>query len=366
MHDRGVQLRTLTRLMPLAVLAVGCTAERDPCASPMPGMICGVAGTGEAAFNGDGLLAAATAFYLPSQVRRGPDGLLYIMDFNNHRLRRIAVDGVVTTIAGDGFHAGAIPGALATESSLENPVDFDFLPDGRVVFVSYHDPRVIMIDHDGTLRIVAGAEAGIRGDEGDGGSPLEARFIELQGIAVAADGDIYLADAGANRIRVLRGGIQGVVETFAGIGGSGGYSGDGGPATDAAFDRPTALATDEQGAVFVTDSSNCVVRRIAPDGTIATVAGTGPGGELSHPEGIIALPDGTLYVGDRFNNVVRKVAADGTLTTLVGSGQHGDSGDGGPAETAQLGYVARISLDIDGSLLIADQSNGRIRRVIAP
>jgi sugar lactone lactonase YvrE len=361
------------KVWPLAVLAMstwGCTSDvgSDPCGPEgAPGTVCPIAGNGDEGFNGDGLPASQTAFYLPSQVRRGPDGLVYVMDFNNHRLRRIEANGTITTIAGDGFHAGAVEGVPAPESPLENPIDFDFLPDGRIVFVSYHDPRVLLVDHDGTLRVLAGAsDAGDRGNEGDGGPPLFARFMELHGIAVAPDGAIYLADTLANRIRVIRGGVDGRIDTIAGIGGTGGYTGDGGPALAAELHDPSALALDGSGNLFFTDSINCVVRKIAGDGTISTVAGTGPEGELSHPEGIAVSADGTLYVGDRFHSIIRRVAADGTLTTIAGTGTRGSAGDRGPALEAQFGYIARIQIDRDGGMLIADQTNATVRRLVGP
>jgi hypothetical protein len=360
------------RVWPLAIVAAttGCPSSVgiDPCgAEGIPGTLCHIAGNGEEGFNGDGLAAPETALYLPSQMRRGPDGLLYIMDFSNQRLRRIEANGTVTTIAGDGFHAGAIDNVPALESPLENPIDFDFLPDGRIVFVSYHDPRVLMIDADGMLHVVAGAvDAGERGDEGDGGPPLFARFIELHGILVGPDGTIYLADTGANRIRVIRGGLDGTVETIAGIGGTGGYTGDGGPALAATLHDPSGLALDPSGNLYVGDTINCVVRKISPDGIITTVAGNGPDGELSRLEGIAVDADGTLYVGDKFNSVIRRVESDGTLTTIAGTGTRGAAGDGGPALSAQLGYIARIQFDVDGSLFIADQTNATVRRLVGP
>ncbi len=363
----------MSRITAIALAAsglVGCTSDvgNSPCSQDgEPGTLCPIAGTGELGFNGDGLPARETSFFLPSQVRRGPDGLLYIMDFNNHRLRRIEADDTVTTIAGDGFHAGAIAGAPATDSPLENPIDFDFLPDGRIVFVQYHDPRVMIIDSDGVLRVIAGdVDSGERGDEGDGGPPLFARFIELHGVVVLPDGAIVVSDAGANRLRIIRGGVDGTITTLAGAGGLNGYAGDGGPALDAKFAEPSALAFDAAGNVFVTDNINCVVRKIAPDGIITTVAGTGLGGDLSHPDGIAVAPDGTLFVGDKGHAMVRKVAPDGTLTTIAGTGTRGLKGDGGPALDAELGYVSRVQLDRDGSLLIADQTNSALRRLVGP
>ncbi len=364
------------RLLPVALLGIaasGC-ASQDPCAEGVPGTVCPIAGTGDMAFNHDGLPATETAFFLPSEVRRGPDGLLYIMDFNNQRIRRIELDGTVSTIAGDGFHAGAIEGSVATDSSLENPIDFDFLPDGRLVFVSYHDPRVLMIDHDGTLQLVAGnAQPGIRGDEGDGGPADQAQFIETVGITVAPDGAIYISDPMANRVRVIR---DGMIDTLAGTGFAGGL-GDGGPAKAAALNEPSALTLDATGNLYISDAANCTVRRITPDGTISSVAGSnvhgysGDGGPalvatLALPDGIAVGPDGTLYIGDRFNSRVRKVTPDGTITTIAGTGTRGYSGDGGPAVEAELGYISRVQLDSDGGLLISDQSNSTIRKILPP
>jgi hypothetical protein len=358
----------------LGIAASGCGSEPSAmCAHAAPGTVCAVAGTGELAFNRDGLPASQTAFYLPSAVRRGPDGLLYVMDFNNMRLRRIEANGTVSTVAGDGTHLGATEGVPATNSSLENPIDFDFLPDGRVIFVSIHDPRVLVIDPDGTLRRVAGnAQPGLRGNEGDGGPPDKAQFIQLVGIAVAPDGTIYVSDDMAHRVRRIR---NGTIDTLAGTGVPG-YLGDGGPAQIAALYQPTALALDGNGNLYLADAGASVIRKITSDGTISTVAGTGvPGfsGEggaaiaamLDHPSGI-AVGDGALYVGDSFNNRVRKIAPDGTISTIAGNGTMGMSGDGGPARDAEFGHVARVQLDGDGGLLVSDQTNSCIRKVLSP
>lgn len=360
-------------LLGIAISGCGSSAT-EPCAHQPPGTVCAVAGDGELAFNHDKLTAAETAFYLPSEVRRGPDGLLYIMDFNNMRLRRVEANGTVSTIAGDGFHAGATEGVPATDSSLENPIDFDFLPDGRVIFISYHDPRVLIIDHDGTLQRVAGnAQPGERGNEGDGGSPTDAQFLEIAGIAVAPDGTIYLSDDLAHRVRVIR---NGTIDTLAGTG-MAGHLGDGGSARDAALNAPTALALDDAGSLYVSDALGNVVRHIALDGTISTVAGTGQRGfsgdgapavnaQLAGPDGIAVAGDGTLYIGDRLNSRVRKVAPDGTISTIGGTGTRGMTGNGGPARDAEFGYMSRVQLDMDGGLLVSDQSNSCIRKIVSP
>ena len=359
----------------LGLLASACTTQPgpDPC-TQTPGNVCTLAGTGKRSFNGDGLAAAKTGLYLPSEARRGPDGLLYIMDFNNMRLRRIEADGTISTIAGNGQHAPALVGARATDSPLENPIDFDFLPDGRVLLAQYHDPRLLVLDTDGTLQLVAGdTAAGQQGNEGDGGPATQAKFIEIAGVAVAPDGTIYVADDVANRVRVIR---NGVIDTYAGSGVPS-FSGDTGPATSAALNAPAALALDAAGDLYISDVGNCSVREVTPAGIISTVAGQGlPGfagdggpassARLEEADGIAVGADGSLYVGDTFNARVRVVSPSGTITTIAGTGTRGESGDGGPALDAEFGYISRVQLDSDGGLLIADQTNNKIRKIILP
>lgn len=342
----------------------GC---QPPCGDP--GVICRIAGTGELGFNRDGLPAEQSDFFLLSSVRRGPDGHLYLMDFNNMRLRMIDDDGVVQTIAGDGFHAAADVTARATESPLENPIDFAFAPDGSIVFVSYHDPRVIRITQDGGLEVLAGTgEVGLRGNEGDFEDALTAQFIQLDGIAIDDDGTVYVSDSRAHRIRKIQGGV---VYPVAGNGRDA-FAGDGGPATDASLNWPTALELDGDGNLYVADALNHAIRRISPDGIITTIAGDGTQGfagdggppeaaRLAQPYGVTVAPDGTVYIADRENFRIRRIQG-GVIDTIAGVGEVGFAGDGGPALAAKLGHVARIALDGD-VLLVADQSNGCARRI---
>lgn len=355
-------------LLALGVLA-GCEDD-DACASPPVGYVCAVAGTGELGFNRDGLAPTSTDFYLLSAARRGPDGRVYLMDFNNQRVRVIDAAGLVQTVAGNGFHAIAADGTPAIDSPLENPIDFDFLPDGRLVFVSYHDPRVLAIGRDGLIERIAGhGEVGLRGNEGDFEPALSALFIQLDGIAIAPDGVVYVSDSLAHRVRVIRGGI---ITTAAGNGEEA-YTGDGGPGTNAALHAPTALALDGAGNLLIADTQNDAVRRLAPDGTITTIAGTGTRGfsgdggpataaELNQPNGLAIDTDGTIYVADRSNFRIRRIDPAGVIDTFAGVGVEGHDGDGGPATQAKFGFIARLSIDGD-TLLVADQSNGAARSI---
>jgi sugar lactone lactonase YvrE len=229
---------------------------------------------------------------------------------------------------------------------------------------------VIVVDPDGTLHVLAGGLPGTIGNEGDGGDPLLARFVEPAGLEITDDGTIYVADRTANRIRVIK---DGIIDSLAGTG-IAGYEGDGGPAKTAMLTQPTGLATDAAGNLYVSDTGNCAIRRIAPDGTISTIAGSGIagfGGDggpanralLAHPDGVAVAPDGSLYIGDGFNNRVRRVGVDGTIATIAGTGEKGIEGDGGPGLEAQFGRVSRVQLDSDGNLLIADQTNSIVRKL---
>ncbi len=341
--------------MTLAVgLVAGCGG--DPCADPSPGVACHIAGTGVQGFNDDGRDALESDLYLPSQVKRGPDGRVYIMDFNNQRLRAIEADGTMSTVAGNGWHAFATAGEPAVDSPLENPVDFDFLADGRLVLVSYHDPRVLTVEADGTIGVLAGTgELGVVGDEGDGGPALLASFMQLEGIAVAADGAIHVSDSMAHRVRVIR---DGVIATEVG------------PET---VSFPTALALDPVGRLLIADYGHNMIRRLASDGTVDVVAGTGvPSNQgdgmlaiaapIHGPNGLAAAADGTIFISSREGFRIRRVGPDGIIQTFAGNGERGFSGSGGPALDARFGFLARISLDGDG-LLVADQTNSAVWRI---
>ncbi|MCX4241359.1 NHL domain-containing protein [Paraliomyxa miuraensis] len=356
-----------------AALVLGACIDPGPCES-IPGHVCAVMGTGELGFNRDGQPPAQTDMFLPSAVRRGPDDRIYVMDFNNQRLRVIDDDGLVQTVIGNGFHAIADVGAPADATPLENPIDFRFDAQGRIVFVSYHDPRVLRLDDDDRLSSLAGAADGVvgfTGDEGDGGPATAALFIQLDGIALHPDGTIDVSDSLANRVRRIT--PDGIVDTIAGTG-EAAYSGDGGPGVDAAIHWPSALELDPEGNLLIAQTRSHVVRRLRIDGTIETIAGTGTAGfsgdggpatsaQLDQPYGLALDDDGTLYVADRANFRVRRIAPDGTIDTVAGTGTEGFTGNGGPALQADFGYLGRLALDDDG-LLVADQSSSAIRRII--
>ncbi len=218
------------------------------------------------------------------------------------------------------------------------------------------------------IQTVAGSDSA-----GDGGSALAAQFSQMEGIAVDSRGTIYVADADDSRVRKIT--TDGVIQTVAGTG-IAGFRGDGGAATAALLNHPYGIAVDASGNLYIADLGNARVRRVALDGTIATVAGGGlivPGGngdgspavnaQLLLPRNVAVDSGGTLYISDFGAHRVYQVTAFGTLTTVAGTGNGGLSGDGSLAQSAQLRSPAGLACDANGVLFIADSGNNRIRKV---
>jgi uncharacterized protein (TIGR03437 family) len=216
---------------------------------------------------------------------------------------------------------------------------------------------------------------------GDGGPATSALMIP-SGVAVDASGNLFIADAGGNRIRKVS--TNGIVTTVAGSGlGASGFSGDGGPATAALLNNPTGVAVDASGNLFIADCYNERIRKVSGSGIITTVAGTvsvglsvfsGDGGPaisatMYYPYSVAVDALGNLFIADTQNNRIRKVSANGIITTVAGNGPNaqpgGFSGDSGPATAASLSYPYGVAVDASGNLFIADTANNRIRKVSA-
>jgi len=206
---------------------------------------------------------------------------------------------------------------------------------------------------------------------GDGGQAAAAHVEQPEGIVVDPAGNLYIADAGNNRVRKVT--PAGVISTVAGNGHPG-FSGDHGPAAAAQLNRPYGLALDVAGNLYVADYGNQRVRVIGTNGNITTVAGNGPNGTVADggpataalllgPHDLATDPAGNLYVSEIDGHRVRRVAPDGTISTVAGTGIEGYGGDGGPASAAQLNQPAGLALDGAGNLYIVDSLNFRIRKV---
>jgi RHS repeat-associated protein len=225
------------------------------------GIIVTIAGTGVAAFTGDGGPATQATLNSPYGVSVGPDGLVYICDTGNSRVRRIGADGIITTIVGGPIIPGVAigDGGPASQAELNSPYRVTFGSDGSMYIVDRGQGRIRRIGADGIISTVAGTGK-ISSYGGDGG---QAALADLNGpgdIAIAADGSFYIADQGNLRVRLV--GPEGVISTFAGTGISG-YSGDGGPATGAKLDEPTDVALGPDGSLFISDWFNGRVRKVS-------------------------------------------------------------------------------------------------------
>jgi uncharacterized protein (TIGR03437 family) len=210
------------------------------------------------------------------------------------------------------------------------------------------------------------------GRTGDGGPATAAQLSSIQGVAADRLGNVYVSDTDNQRVRKIS--SAGVITTLAGTG-TAGFSGDGGPAIAAQLNHPYGIAVDLAGYVYVADFDNNCIRRIGPDGMIATIAGTGRKGTspdgaaaidaaLLAPRNVAVDAAGNLFISEFEGHRVRKVSPDGRISTVAGIGVAGFGGDGGLAVNAHLAFPAGLALDRTGVLYIADSQNYRVRKIL--
>ncbi|HVW85463.1 MAG TPA: BACON domain-containing carbohydrate-binding protein, partial [Bryobacteraceae bacterium] len=337
------------------------------------GQIRTIAGSGSGGFSGDSGPATAASLSSPSGVAVDANGNVYIADTGNNGIRRVdAVTGKITTVAGSVYSGLAGDGSAATSASLYQPSGVALDRAGNLFIADTSNSRVRRVDAvTGIITTVAG---GGNYGLGDNGPAVLASLNSPRAVIVDAYGDLFLADASSQRVRRVDG-VTGIITTVAGTG-SLGVTGDGGLATAALLNTPSALALDPMGNLLIADSGNSRIRRVdASTGNITTVAGNGccgfagDGGAaksalLNSPAGIAADKAGNLYIADTSDNRIRRVdAVTGVITTIAGSSFPGFSGDGGPSAAASLNAPAGLVIGNDGNLYFADRSNLRIRVV---
>ena len=401
------------------------------------GRISTVAGTGQRGFGGDGGPATQAQLDSPRGVAIDTDGNLLIADTRNQRIRLVqAGTGIITTagvtadqVAGDGggrFSEGVASapsglavdnfgglfvadpdrhrvirldqstgdwtimagggldgvgkqgfegdGGLAINALLSNPIGVAVDNAGNLFIADSRNHRIRRLDRS-TGKITTVVGTGSPGFSGDGGQGVFAQLNGPSQVALDQDQNLLISDSLNNRIRQMNA-KTGVIEIIAGSGNAG-FDGDEGPATGASLNRPTGVAVDSSGNLFISDMFNRRIRRVDAGEAISTIAGVGSmgfGGDqgpathtLVYQPAAVALDRaGNIFIADLGNQRIRRVDVDtGAITTVAGTGQEGFGGDGGPATEARLANPSGVAVDAAGNLYIADWDNHRIRRVDA-
>ena len=378
LRGAGVAAQSAT---PSATVLSSATTTRTASgtASFLPGswgVITTVAGNGVGGFSGDGGPGTSASLAGPRGVAMDSGGNLLIADSDN-RIRRLAVGtGNITTVAGNGVGGSfSGDGGPATSASLSLPTGVALDGGGNVFIADWRNHRIRRVAA-GTGVITTVAGNGWERFGGDGGPGTSASLSRPFGVAVDGGGNVLIADSQNNRIRRLAAGT-GVITTVAGTG-TQGFSGDGdgGPATSVRLNYPYGVAVDGGGNVFIADGGPFRIRRVdAGTGVITTVAGNGvegfsgdggPGTSASlwSPSGVAVDGGGNVFIADTYNHRIRRLAVGtGVITTVAGNGVEGFSGDGGPGTSATLRFPTGVAVDGGGNVLIADWLNHRIRRL---
>ncbi len=331
------------------------------------GLITTVAGNGSEGFSGDAGPATEARLSRSLDVAVDGAGHLYIGDGGNNRVRQVDLSaGQITTIAGNGTAGYDGDGGPALSASL-SPGCISVGASGRLLVADLAHNVVRQVDLvTGWISTVAGD--GTLGYSGDGGPATEAQLNSPLGLAVDAAGQLFIAEIDNNAVRRVDL-TTGLITTAAG-----GYNGDGGAATSAPLNRPAGLAGEGGRRVFIAEPDNDVIRELdLATGVITRAAGGGPlvgdGGpatqaELGNPNAVAVDGAGHLFIAGYFQDRVRRVdLATGVITTVAGNGTSGFSGDGGPATAAQLNQPDGVAVDGDGRVFIADYNNNRVRMV---
>jgi uncharacterized protein (TIGR03437 family) len=306
----------------------------------------------------------------PQDVAIDGAGNVYIADTQNARIRQINPStGVITTYAGGGTTGVTPPKGVsangdngaATSTYLQAPISLAIDSSGNVYLVENAISDIRKVDTKGIITTVGGT--GTPGFGGDGSSATKAQMNGPTGIAVDSSGNLYVADSVNLRVRKIAGGNM---TTVAGNGVMS-YGGDNGSALKAQMNLPQGVAVDAAGNIYVADTANHEVRKVDTKGNITAVIGNGSAGsgsnQLAGPQAVAVDAAGNVYIADTQNARIVKVTPGGSASTYAGNGTPGYGGDNGAATSAQIYTPTGVALDAKGNLYIADYQNHRIRKV---
>jgi sugar lactone lactonase YvrE len=305
-------------------------------------------------------------FNLPRDIAIDSVGNMYIVEWNNHRIRKITSAGVITTFAGSG--TATFLDATGTNAGFKNPTGIVIDSIGNIYVADFNNQRIRKITTDGVVTSFAGGNATLSYADGTG---TNVGFSSPLGVAIDSLGNIYVAEYGNHRIRKIT--SAGVVSTFAGSGTTAFLDATG---TNASFYRPYGIAVDSTGNVYVADSSNYRIRKITSAGVVTTLAGkstatfvdgVGTNAGFWVPQGVTVDSAGNVYVADTGNNRIRKITSAGVVTTLAG-GLTGTTGTFADGIGTNAGFSNPIGLTVDyiGNIYVADTNNNLIRKLTGP
>ncbi len=327
------------------------------------------ASSGTGGYSGDGGLAKQARLNSPTGVAYDGIGNIYIADRANNVVRKVAVNGIITTFAGKDTAGYSGDNGQATAAKLNLPFSVATDVHGNVYISDGGNNVIRKVTPGGIISTYAGT--GVAGYSGDMGPATAAMLNGPQGIATDSMGNLYIADANNHAVRKVW--VGGTIGTIAGNG-LNGYTGDGGSAVNARLYSPAAVAIDPLGQIYIADYFNNAVRKINGSGIITTFAGTGSAGysgdggsanaaKLRNPSGVAVFGFGPVFISDQGNNVVRMVNSSGIISNYAGMYTNGYTGDGWMAVSAQMSAPKGIAVDALNRLFIADYDNNVIRVV---
>ncbi len=328
------------------------------------------AGTGKPGFSGDGGPAVAAQVDNPFGVIRGPDGAIWFCEYSGQRIRRVAADGKISTIAGSGEKGFRGDGGPALQASFNLPHEIRFDRHGDLYIVDMQNHAVRKVDMK-TRAISTVAGSGKPGYAGDGGPATKSLLKSPHSIQFGPDGNLYICDIGNHVIRRVDM-HSGVISTFAGTGVAGATP-DGSPIQGTPLKGPRSLDFDREGNLWLaTREGNQVFKFDLRAGKIMHVAGTGVSGftgnggpakqaTLKGPKGIAIDADGNVWLADTESHTVRMInAKSGNLELIAGTGEEGDGPDGDPLK-CKMNRLHGVFVDTDGSIFIGDSQAHRVR-----
>ncbi|NDC40531.1 MAG: hypothetical protein EBZ77_03125, partial [Chitinophagia bacterium] len=328
-----------------------------------------IAGWFSAGYAGDSGAATAASLNRPYGIVQDAAGNIYFSEEGNNIIRKVDASGTISTFAGTGSYGFSGDGGPASAATFNYPYGLARDAAGNLYIADNVNNKIRKITAGGIISTFAGT--GTSGSSGDGGAATAATLNRPKGVATDASGNVYILDQ-SNKVRKVN--TSGIISTFAGNG-TAGFAGDGGAATAARLNGPAGIAFDAAGNAYIADLSNNRIRKVTPAGNISTIAGNsgagfgGDGGpataaQLNGPTAVATDRSDNLYIADAGNYRIRVIDRFGNISTQAGTGTSGFSGDGGVASSAQMTTPYGLTTDTLGTIYFTDYTNHRVRKIV--